>query len=762
MTSATPSADTVQRVFDRLGPPGTPFTTPEIAAEFDCSDRTIYNRLDALVEAGDIETKKVGAKGRVWWKPVESEQAGGVGSNREVERLRSLSVFDSDLIGVVVWGEDVTITDANDAFLEMAGLDYREAIDTSWRDLTPEAFYSASDRHIQEVEETGSGVPYEKQYYHADGSRWWGLFESRRLNDSEKVEFVVDITERKETEQELRESEAALERLNATTQELIDAESEMIADPVAPLAREVLDVEYAALWQYDDRHGDLDEYAVDVSPDVDGDAVEFPTEIADRVWETFVGTDVVVANDLDVPTDATSPLRSCAFIPLGRHGVVCLGSTGADTFDERTVDLVETVASTIETAWDRAESEAELERQNEELTRLDRLNALIREIDQALVAVDTREELDASVCENLADSAFFEFAWYGEHDADAGDVVPRAWAGVDSTTVEDLTVAPDGSRAREGPFAAAIRTGERQVIADIATDARAAPWREAALAHGGRSCLCIPLVYEESIFGVLVVYGGTPQPDERDVDVLSELGENIAHAIHTVEARVMKGADSVVELTLQTTTADTPLVRLARELNCVIEFEGLVSGADGETTVFFTARDVAPDEVAAAAEQSLAFEELIQLAERDDGHRFKTQVIDEPLAAGFLEGGGTIRSLTIDVERVTAVVALAETADIRGFIEGVKRDVPDLDLLARRSRRRLLDTTQHLQTAFEERLTPRQREILQLAYRSGYFESPRVQTGQELSEALDLSQSTFNHHLRGAERRIFEVVFGNA
>lgn len=47
----------------------------------------------------------------------------------------------------------------------------------------------------------------------------------------------------------------------------------------------------------------------------------------------------------------------------------------------------------------------------------------------------------------------------------------------------------------------------------------------------------------------------------------------------------MKEADSVVELTLQTMTADTPLVRLARELNCVLEFEGLVSGVKGETTV---------------------------------------------------------------------------------------------------------------------------------------------------------------------------------
>ena len=66
MGSSVPSQATVQGVFDQLGPPETPFTTPEIAVEFDCSDRTIYNRLDALVKDGAIEPKKVVAKGRVW------------------------------------------------------------------------------------------------------------------------------------------------------------------------------------------------------------------------------------------------------------------------------------------------------------------------------------------------------------------------------------------------------------------------------------------------------------------------------------------------------------------------------------------------------------------------------------------------------------------------------------------------------------------------------------------------------------------------
>ncbi|WP_433634079.1 PAS domain-containing protein [Halomicrococcus sp. NG-SE-24] len=131
MSSSAPSTNSVQEVLGQLGPAGTPFTTSEVAAEFNCSDRTIYNRLDTLVEEDLIETKKVGARGRVWWRPAESEQTCSEGSYGQREQVRSSPVFNSNLVGVIVWDSDVTIKDANDAFLEMTGLDYQEALGTS-------------------------------------------------------------------------------------------------------------------------------------------------------------------------------------------------------------------------------------------------------------------------------------------------------------------------------------------------------------------------------------------------------------------------------------------------------------------------------------------------------------------------------------------------------------------------------------------------------------------------------------------------------
>jgi len=607
--------------------------------------------------------------------------------------------------------------------------------------------------------ETGETVREELTYELPSGKVTYDLTVAPLRDDSGKIIGLtcaaLDITEQKRLQR-------SLERLNAATRELIDASPETISDRVAGLAVDILGVEYASLWRYDEADGELREHDSRSDPELDAQAVRLPDDFAEDVWQAFIGDAPEMVDDVDEHEGEKSSLRSRVLAPVGRHGVICAGSTDVDAFTERTIRLIETVAATLATAWDRAESAESLARQNEELSHLERLYSLMWQIDQALVQADTVDAIDEAVCERLAASDLFEFTWIGDFTAETDSVEPRAWAGIDSIALDDFVTVANESVAHESPFASAIRTGTTQVVADIATDPRAVPWRERSLEQGARSCLCIPLVHDEAVYGVLVVYGRSPLNNRRDSSILTELGQTIAHAIHAVETRMTQRTDSVVELTLRTTTAETPLLRLSRETGCVIEFEGLVPEADSDTTVFFTASGISPDELVSVGEQSIPIEELVHLTDRADGSLFKAKLADATLPMRLLEGGATIRSLTFDEGMATAVVALPETADVREFVEEVKREVDDLELLARQSHIQRPDTGQPLQTAFEQRLTPRQQEILQLAYWSGYFESPRVQTGKELSDALDLSQSTFNYHLRGAERTLLAVVFDHA
>ncbi|WP_440991729.1 bacterio-opsin activator domain-containing protein [Haloarchaeobius baliensis] len=592
------------------------------------------------------------------------------------------------------------------------------------------------------------------------------MAEPRQWTDNERIlleeaaERTWEAVERTRAEQVLNRSNQSLERLNDASRELIDADPETIGGRVAELVVEVLDVEYAALWGYDAQTGDLELDTEHAAPGTDFDAIRPAAVSHEQVWGTFVGGEFDVENALDIAEDDAWPagLRNRVFAPLGRHGVVCVGSEDPGAFDDRLLDLLQMVVSTVKTAWSRAESEQEVARQNEELTRLDQLNTLIRSIHQVLVAADTREGIDEAVCEQLANSDLYESAWLATYDAATDTLRPQTWAGIDSRYLEHRTVTV-GDGSSDDPLVAAHRTHEMQIISDIAVEAQAASWREDALERGARSAIIVPLVYEESTYGMLTVYGRTPQPDERETEVLAELGGTIAHAIHALEATTTRRTDSVVELTLQTRTAETPLVRLSRELDCELEFEGLVPGDNGDTTVFFTASDVAPEALVADRGQVLAIEELRHVADRETGALFKARLAGATLPGRFLERGATIRSLSIDAGTATAVVELPETAEVRECIEELRRDAPDLDLLSRRTRTREPQTT--LQSAVLDRLTPRQEEVLQLAYRSGYFEMPRIQSGTELADVLGIVPSTFTKHIRTAERNVLDAIFAD-
>ncbi|MDS0300667.1 helix-turn-helix domain-containing protein [Halogeometricum sp. S1BR25-6] len=56
------------------------------------------------------------------------------------------------------------------------------------------------------------------------------------------------------------------------------------------------------------------------------------------------------------------------------------------------------------------------------------------------------------------------------------------------------------------------------------------------------------------------------------------------------------------------------------------------------------------------------------------------------------------------------------------------------------------------------KLTDRQREVLETAYRMGYFERPKGANATEIAAELGISQSTFTEHLVTAQRKILEDV----
>jgi PAS domain S-box-containing protein len=136
------------------------------------------------------------------------------------ERLRR--AIEIETVGVIFFTTDGSITNANDAFLRMSGYSREDLAEglVRWDEMTPPEWMPHSLKAIEEFESTGRTIPYEKEFVRKDGSRWWALFAATRLDEEEGVEFIIDITQSKRAEEELRKSG---ERITNILESITDA-----------------------------------------------------------------------------------------------------------------------------------------------------------------------------------------------------------------------------------------------------------------------------------------------------------------------------------------------------------------------------------------------------------------------------------------------------------------------------------------------------------------------------------------------------------
>ena len=117
----------------------------------------------------------------------------------------------ANVIGIVIFHLDGSITEANEAFLQIVQYDCEDfgAGRVRWTDLTPTEWRDRDERAIAELNATGVFKPFEKEYFRKDGSRvpillGGALFEK---GGNEGVAFVLDLSEQKRAEVAFRRVE---------------------------------------------------------------------------------------------------------------------------------------------------------------------------------------------------------------------------------------------------------------------------------------------------------------------------------------------------------------------------------------------------------------------------------------------------------------------------------------------------------------------------------------------------------------------------
>ncbi|SDX76093.1 histidine kinase N-terminal 7TM domain-containing protein [Halobellus clavatus] len=388
---------------------------------------------------------------------------------------------------------------------------------------------------------------------------------------------------------------------------------------------------------------------------------------------------------------------------------------------------------------ERERRERQLKRQRDELRWLKELNSVLRGVNRVLASATSREEIERSVCNRLAEGGLYQTACIADIPTWSGDADRWTIAG-DQGDPRELSALLSGDD---------IQDGGRSAI-EISAEDEAGSWA------------VVPLVYRRTVYGVLGLRADRELSAETEMherEVLTELGLTIGHAINAVENRQLLSDGTTVELELQSSDENAPLLRATLETGHSLELNAIVTdGHRGDTAYIETAGR--PNRVADALKQSS--DGGCRVVQADDQGGIVEWIVPERSLIGIVAGRGlNVLRLTATEDRIEYTIEVPSEREVRRLVDELQRAFPETRLEAKRQR----DPTQSLddgealsETAVDE-LTDRQREALEVAYRAGYFEWPRESSAEEVAETLDISRPTFQGHLRKAEDALLKHLF---
>jgi len=244
----------------------------------------------------------------------------------------------------------------------------------------------------------------------------------------------------------------------------------------------------------------------------------------------------------------------------------------------------------------------ELQRQQaeEKITRLNRLYAVLSEVNQAVVRIRGRDPLFQEVCRIAVEIGLFKMAWVGLVDPQRRWVKPVAHCGTEDGDLANLRIS-----VAEEPTGTAIREGRHLTCNDVLTDPRMLPWRDEATRRGYRSSAAFPILLHGRIIGALNLYAAEANFfNDEEIKLLDEVVADLSFALEKMEHQAQRlRAEQALrdsEQRLRTVITNAPIVLWALDRNGVFTLSegkglaalGLKPGEVVGRSVFDVYRDV--------------------------------------------------------------------------------------------------------------------------------------------------------------------------
>jgi PAS domain S-box-containing protein len=131
-----------------------------------------------------------------------------------LSEARFRRIFECNMIGMGIWTRSGGIAEANDALLDMIGYTRQDLHEgrLHWQEITPPEHAELDQQAIAEIGRRGICSPYEKDFIHQQGHRVPILIGGAGFADNPEAGFffAVDLSDRKQAEELLRQSESRL------------------------------------------------------------------------------------------------------------------------------------------------------------------------------------------------------------------------------------------------------------------------------------------------------------------------------------------------------------------------------------------------------------------------------------------------------------------------------------------------------------------------------------------------------------------------
>jgi diguanylate cyclase (GGDEF)-like protein/PAS domain S-box-containing protein len=171
------------------------------------------------------------------------------------------------------------------------------------------------------------------------------------------------------------------------------------------------------------------------------------------------------------------------------------------------------------------------------IVRLNRVYAVLSEINSAIVRIRDRQPLFEEACRIAVEHGNFQIAWIGEYDRATLDVTPVAWKGMDGNVASMKASARTDIPQGQGIVGRAIREKKPVITGDINADPTACgSRREEALQRGLQSIIAMPLMVDGEVTATLTLFAREKNFfSEDELRLLTQLAADISFGLNHIE-----------------------------------------------------------------------------------------------------------------------------------------------------------------------------------------------------------------------------------